>query len=57
MYNSHHFLRLCGDMDVLLFFLVGVEADVHLCHSSEPSESTFVHDYVSAKASLSLFFF
>lgn len=57
MNNSHHFWRLCEDMDVLLFFLAGGEVDVHLFHSSEPSESTSVHDYVSAKASLSLFFF
>lgn len=35
-------------MDELLFSLVEGEVHVHLSHSSEPLESTFVHDFVSA---------
>lgn len=47
------------DMDEQLSFWVEGEVDVHSFRSFEPSESTSVHDYVSAKVIFCLisFFF
>ena len=45
------------DMDEQLSFWVEGEVDVHSFRSFEPSESTSVHDYVSAKVIFHLIYF
>lgn len=51
-YNANHFWEPFAGMDEMPFALdVGV-VHVHLPHSSGPSKSTSVHDYVSAKIPL-----
>lgn len=46
---SNHFWKLSADKDVMLSALVGEAANVHSCHSFEPSKSTFVHGFWSVK--------
>jgi len=49
---ADHFLKPSEGMDEQLSFLAEVEVNVHLSHSSEPSESISVHGSVSAKGAV-----